>query len=198
MSKTTVTFGQYKACVDAGTCTAAGTGGFCNWDNSDRGSHPINCVDWDQAQAFASWVGGRLPSEAEWEYAARSGGRDWKYPWGDESATCARVVMDDGRGSGCGRDGTWTVCSKPTGNTAQGLCDMVGNVWEWVQDWYHDSYNGAPTDGSAWELPKGSQRVKRGGAMYNDASVVRSALRNYDRPTYCNSDLGFRVARDSL
>jgi iron(II)-dependent oxidoreductase len=120
MTKTQVTVDQYKACVDAGACTAPDSGGACNWGQSDRGKHPINCVDWQQAQAYAQWAGGRLPTEAEWEYAARSGGRDWKYPWGDEEATCQRAVMDD-RGWGCGRDTTWPVCSKPSGNTTQGL-----------------------------------------------------------------------------
>jgi iron(II)-dependent oxidoreductase len=197
MSKTAVTVGQYKACVDAGTCTAPNTGTYCNWDKPDRGSHPINCVDWDQAQAFASWAGARLPSEAEWEYAARSGGRDWKYPWGDVAATCERAVMDEsGKGEGCGRGSTWPVCSKPKGNTTQGLCDMAGNVWEWVQDWYHDSYDGAPTDGSAWESPTGSSRVNRGGSWRSYARGVRAAYRVSDDPRYrYDGRLGFRLAR---
>ena len=198
MSKTAVTVGQYKACVDAGGCTAPNTGTYCNWDKSDRGSHPINCVDWNQAQDFASWVGGRLPSEAEWEYAARSGGRDWKYPWGDEEATCERAVMYDGRGDGCGRGSTWPVCSKPNGNTTQGLCDMAGNVWEWVQDWWHNSYDGAPTDGSAWETPTGSFRVDRGGSWFFLARDVRAANRNNGSPGSRNVYVGFRLARDSL
>ncbi|OQC42802.1 MAG: Serine/threonine-protein kinase pkn1 [Deltaproteobacteria bacterium ADurb.Bin058] len=196
MTKTEVTVDQYGACVDAGSCSAPGTGTYCNWDKSDRGSHPINCVDWDQAQAFANWVGGRLPSEAEWEYAARSGGRDWKYPWGDEDATCERAVMDDDGGDGCGRDSTWPVCSKPSGNTTEGLCDMAGNVFEWVQDLYHSSYDGAPTDGSAWEKPTGSYRVNRGGSWFSIAGGVRAAVRFRDVPR--NRDdvgLGFRLAR---
>jgi len=197
MTKTLVTVEQYKACVDAGACTAPDTGGKCNWGQSDRGKHPINCVDWYQAQAYAKWAGGRLPTEAEWEYAARSGGRDWKYPWGNENATCERAVMDDG-GYGCGRDSTWPVCSKPSGNTTQGLCDMAGNVWEWVQDWYHDSYNGAPTDGSAWESPTGSHRVYRGGSWNGGAGDVRAAFRYDYSPGLRGDDLGFRVARDSL
>ena len=178
MTKTQVTVEQYKACVDAGACTAPDTGGSCNWGQSDRGKHPINCVDWHQAQAYAKWAGGRLPSEAEWEYAARSGGRDWKYPWGNGNATCERAVMYDGD-LGCGRESTWPVCSKPRGNTTHGLCDMAGNVWEWVQDWYHDSYKGAPTDGSAWEKPTGSIRVNRGGSWYRYAGTCgqRSQLR---------------------
>ena len=195
MSKTQVTVDQYIACVDAGSCSAPGTGTYCNWIKSDRGSHPINCVDWDQAQAFASWAGARLPSEAEWEYAARSGGRDWKYPWGDEAATCERAVMDNGSADGCGRDSTWPVCSKPRGNTTQGLCDMAGNVWEWVQDWYHDSYNGAPTDGLAWESPTGSFRVLRGGSWSIIARGVRAANRSYDDPRSRDVYLGFRLAR---
>jgi len=208
MTKTAVTFRQYRACVSAGGCTPAhvddgtcwvwtGSGGEQDTlPSSFQGdSQPVVCVDWDQAQAFARWAGGRLPSEAEWEYAARSGGRDWKYPWGNEDATCERAVMNDGSGYGCGRDSTWPVCSKPSGNTTDGLCDMAGNVWEWVQDWYHDSYNGAPTDGSAWESPTGSYRVDRGGSWYNYARNVRAAYRYGYSPGRRNDNLGFRVAR---
>ena len=210
MSKTAVTFRQYRACVSAGGCTPAhvddGTCWIWNGSKWEQGrlpssfqgdEQPVVCVDWDQAQAYARWAGGRLPTEAEWEYAARSGGRDWKYPWGNENATCERAVMDDG-GNGCGRNSTWPVCSKPRGNTTQGLCDMAGNVWEWVQDWFHNSYNGAPTDGSAWEKPTGSSRVFRGGSWYDYARRVRAANRLDNSPGYRNVDLGFRVARDSL
>jgi len=103
--------------------------------------------------------------------------------------------MDNGSADGCGRDSTWPVCSKPRGNTTQGLCDMAGNVWEWVQDWYHSSYDGAPTDGSAWETPAGSNRVIRGGSWYLSARDVRAANRlGYD-PRLRYVRLGFRLAR---
>jgi formylglycine-generating enzyme required for sulfatase activity len=102
--------------------------------------------------------------------------------------------MYDG-GDGCGRDSTWPVCSKPSGNTTHGLCDMAGNVWEWVQDWYHDSYDGAPTDGSAWETPTGSYRVFRGGSWLGDARSVRAAIRNLNLPGYRPGRVGFRLAR---
>ena len=190
MAKTLVTVAQYKACVDAGACAAPATGGYCNWGVAGRDQHPVNCVDWNQAQAFSAWAGGRLPSESEWEYAARSAGKDWKYPWGDEAATCETAVI-----SGCTSGGTAPVCSEPAGNTKQGLCDMAGNVWEWVQDWYHDSYNGAPTDGTAWESPAGSFRVFRGGSWGVGAVNARSADRNRDDPGDRRLLLGFRPAR---
>ncbi|HQL58257.1 MAG TPA: formylglycine-generating enzyme family protein [Myxococcota bacterium] len=209
MSRTEVTFKQYQACVSAGGCTAVHVDdGTCyvwtgsNWEQGTLPSsfqgddQPVVCVDWDQAQAFASWAGGRLPSEAEWEYAARSGGRDWKYPWGDEEATCERAVMwESSTGDGCGLDSTWPVCSKPSGNTTQGLCDMAGNVWEWVQDWYYDTYDGAPTDGSAWESPTGSTRVDRGGSWYDYARFVRAASRGGSLPGNRRGYVGFRLAR---
>ncbi len=190
MAKTLVTVAQYKACVDAGACAAPATGGYCNWGVAGRDQHPVNCVDWNQAQAFSAWAGGRLPSESEWEYAARSAGKDWKYPWGDEAATCETAVI-----SGCTSGGTEPVCSKPAGNTKQGLCDMAGNVWEWVQDWYHYSYNGAPTDGTAWESPAGSFRVFRGGSWGIVADGARSARRDCVVPGRRHLVLGFRPAR---
>ncbi len=189
MAKTLVTNKQYKACVDAGACTAAADQG-ATFEGDDQ---PVVGVDWNQAEAFSKWAGGRLPSEAEWEYAASSAGKVWKYPWGDEGATCERAVIKDG-GLGCGKSSTWPVCSKSKGNTEQGLCDMAGNVWEWVEDWYHGSYFGAPDDGSAWE-DTGSDRVNRGGSWGLDAGSVRSAFRSYDDPGNRYNYLGFRPAR---
>ena len=188
MAQTLVTNKQYRVCVDAGVCTKAIAEG--PWRVGDY--QPVVGVDWEQARTFSQWAGGRLPTEAEWEYAARSGGREQKYPWGDDAATCewAALLFD------CGYEPKAPICSKPAGNTKQGLCDMAGNVWEWVQDWYHDSYNGAPIDGSAWESPEGSDRVIRGGSWGSVAGIARSANRvNGVGPGYRNYYLGFRPAR---
>jgi len=104
--------------------------------------------------------------------------------------------MWDGSGVGCDvRKGTWPVCSRPGGNTEQGLCDMAGNVWEWVQDWYHDTYDGAPGDGRAWEEPSGSFRVRRGGSWGNDSLRLRASARGGVAPGGRHVNLGFRLSR---
>jgi formylglycine-generating enzyme required for sulfatase activity len=194
MGKTEVTVGQYRRCVQAGRCTAPDSGNYCNWGKARREDYPVNCVDWAQARAFATWAGGRLASEAEWEFAARSGGKNQKYPWGDEEPTCRRAVMQ-GDKLGCGLEDTWPVCSKRAGNSAQGLCDLAGNVWEWVQDVYHDTYQGAPTDGTAWEIPAGTDRVGRGGCWQNGGGGLRAGRRAGSKPGMRSHDFGFRVAR---
>ncbi|MFI5350979.1 MAG: SUMF1/EgtB/PvdO family nonheme iron enzyme, partial [Elusimicrobiota bacterium] len=204
MAKTLVTNKQYRECVAAGACSPAhASDGKCeiwNYAAYDYAygtlpasflddDQPVVCVDWDQAKTFSRWAGGRLPSEAEWEYAARSGGKDWTYPWGNENATCERAML-----RGCGDEAPAPVCSKPAGNTLQGLCDMAGNVWEWLQDSYHDSYVGAPTDGSAWEIG-GPARDVRGAMFTTKPSSARSSFRYSIMPSFCGYEVGFRIAR---
>jgi formylglycine-generating enzyme required for sulfatase activity len=206
MAKTLVTNKQYKACVTAGACTPAHfSDGTCFvWDGPpwrqgilpgsfQEDDQPVVCVSRDQAWKFSRWVGGRLPTEAEWEYAARSAGKDWEYPWGDEMATCERAVILEG-GDGCGINSTWSVCSKPEGNTEQGLCDMAGNVWEFTEDSYHSSYNGAPADGSAWRAG-GFEDVVRGGSLHGDAQFARGARRGHYVSGRRGEDTGFRPVR---
>ncbi len=197
MTKTQITTSRYEDCVIAGACTEPSTHtNQCNWNDPGYEEHPINCVTWFQAADFCAWVGGRLPSEAEWEYAARSGGQDITYPWGNATATCEYAAMNEGEGSGCETGRTSEVCSRPSGNTLQGLCDMAGNVWEWIQDWYHPDYEGAPDDGNAWEDPAGSQRVLRGGAIDNTAWSVRTTHRGFMAPANVAGNNGFRCVRD--
>ena len=207
MAKSEVTFRQYEACVRAGACTAAHVDdGSCyvrdgsSWANgklpeSFRGAdQPAVCVDWAQAVAFSSWVGGRLPTEAEWEYAARNGGARVRNPWGSDAASCARVVMGDG-GNGCGRGSTWPVCSKSAGNTRQGLCDMIGNVWEWTSDWYGDYSSGSARNPQG--ASGGSRRVYRGCSWRSAADYCRAAYRGWFTPSNRYSDLGVRPARSN-
>lgn len=197
LSKTAVTVEQYAECVIQGKCTAPGTGGYCNWGRTGRRLHPVNCVDWHQAGAYAAFKDARLPTEAEWEYAASGNGRNQQYPWGNEPASCERAVMQDESGIGCGSAGTLPVCSRPAGNTPQGLCDMAGNVAQWVQDRYQDSYSGAPSDGRAFE-GEGSLRVARGGS-YEEPRVSRLRV-DARRGAFGGlvdryESIGFRLAR---
>jgi iron(II)-dependent oxidoreductase len=198
IARSETTVAQYAACVTARACSAPAKSEVveaCNWGVSGRSDHPINCVDWGQARAFCAWAGGRLPTEAEWEYAARSGGREIEYPWGDEEPSCARAVMTDGE-YGCGMRRTWAVCSMFRGNTAQDVCDMAGNALERVADWYDDEYYRKSAAVDPAGPSDGSERVLRGGGWSGtDASCLRSRYRDKVAPDVRFEFLGFRCAR---
>ncbi len=195
IDKYQVTMEMYESCVSAGACTEPGTDTlFCNARHDDRGEHPVNCIDWHQAQEYCEWAGKRLCSEAEWEKAAR--GTDGRiYPWGNEPATCERAVMNY-EASGCGVNRTWPVGSRPLGASPYGALDMAGNVWEWVEDDWHDSYEGAPSGGGPWiDEPRAPRRVRRGGSFLNNATRMRASNRMDSAPDYARYDRGIRCCR---
>jgi formylglycine-generating enzyme required for sulfatase activity len=210
ISKSLVTFGQYQKCVLAKACAPAHTiDGTCTVYDEHTGqwgkgalpetfegdNQPVVCVDWAQASAYSKWAGGRLPSEAEFEYAARAGGREQIFPWGNEAPSCDLAVMSVGV-NGCQRKSTLPVCSRKAGNTEQGLCDMTGNASEWVEDWYQDSYRAAAKDGSAQENP-GAGRVLRGGSWSIDIAFAPVRVRRGEDPATRSAAIGFRPARSA-
>ena len=180
--------------------------GWRNPGFSQRDSHPVVCVSWNDARAYVRWLSGetgesyRLLSESEWEYAARAGTAT-RYWWGDSSSSQCRYA--NGADASSGLD--WGVdCddgyyrTSPVGSFAAnafGLHDVHGNVWEWVQDCWNDSYAGAPGDGSAWESGECSLRVLRGGSWYDNPRVLRAALRYGIGTGNRFNYIGFRVAR---
>jgi iron(II)-dependent oxidoreductase len=179
-----VTVAQYRACVQAGKCSAPKTKSeeqYCNWGYPDRDAHPVNCVDWNQATAFCEWAGGRLPTEQEWEAEASADGRR-QYPWGDQAPSCDRAVWSEG-GRGCGKDSTWPVCSKRAGDSVSGLCDLAGNVWEWTSSLYKNT---------------GTDRVVRGGSWDNVyPGLLRASFRYWNHPTGRLFNFGLRCGRSS-
>jgi formylglycine-generating enzyme required for sulfatase activity len=212
MDRTEVTVRAYRACVAAGKCTApdayAATRGnfhvFCNWGHPDqRDSHPVNCVDHGQARAFCAWAGKRLPSEEEWEFAARGGGEDRVYPWGNDPPTerhlnacgseCPSNLVANrfpaGRSLYPSSDGwpeTSPVGSFPAGASKHGVLDLAGNVWEWTASLYA-TYDGAHSE---------AKRVLRGGSWGGgDARTERTTNRfRLDEGSRAQF-LGFRCAR---
>jgi formylglycine-generating enzyme required for sulfatase activity len=205
IDKTEVTVAAYGECVSAGKCSDDKIRGYarprrghassksCNWDNPERADHPINCVDYVQAAVYCEFAGKRLPTEAEWEKAAR-GSDPRPFPWGNDDPTCERVVMNAGRG-GCGTLATFPVGSKPSGASPYGALDLSGNVREWVADWYdHAFYQGGPVDNPTGP-PRGSLRVARGGSWADAVSplfhvATRAAYLPHARSPY----MGFRCA----
>ncbi len=139
---TEVTVADYQRCVENGVCVPATTmlpvrGGWeeeekeCNGNRRDRQGNPVNCVNWDQARVYCDAQGKRLPTEWEWEWAARGREEGRAYPWGYVEPSCKLAVVHAGR-NGCGKDWTWPVGSKPGGDSRDGIKDMAGNVFEWT------------------------------------------------------------------
>lgn len=225
ISRTEITRGQFRRFVVAtgyvgGTACIVWNGKSDvleegrSWDDAgfaQTDAHPAVCISWDDARAYANWLSEktrrryRLPSEAEWEYAAR-GGTSSDYFWGDSvDAGCgfanaadqtARDVYPGWPVMNC-RDGfvhTAPVASfRPNGF---GIYDTAGNVWEWVEDCDHDSYVGAPADGAAWGGNPGCRRIFRGASWHYFATSMRSANRHRDLPTVRYFSIGFRVVLD--
>jgi len=182
IDRTEVRVSEYRSCVQSGACPPPGRGGSCNWDAPGRDEHPVNCVDWDQAAAYCSWVGKRLPSEEEWEKAAR--GTDGRtYPWGNESASCDVAVMAVGGATGCGTASTAPVGSREGGRSPYGLFDMAGNVLEWTVS-LHESGGGT--------------RVLRGGSWLNGPRSMRSSHREGASPTLRHEAIGFRCVQGAV
>jgi sulfatase modifying factor 1 len=190
LSGTPVTVGAYKRFIQARTdITMPDAPSFnSDWSKED---HPIVKVTWDEAQAYCAWAGGtngRLPTEAQWEYAARGGRDGLKYPWGNE------ITPENANYSGSKWNGTSPVRSyAPNG---WGLYDMAGNVFEWVADWYEeDYYTTLPSDRPA-DDPSGPQsgmrRVARGGSFYVVPRRLRASGRDGLGPGSRADFIGFR------
>jgi formylglycine-generating enzyme required for sulfatase activity len=188
VGKYEVTFDEWDACVKSGGCNG--------YEPSDerwgRGLRPVINVSWDDAQAYVAWLSNRtgqpyrLLSEAEWEFACRAG-TTTRYSWGNE-------ITSDNANCGLSVGKTTEVGAYPA--NPWGLHDMHGNVWEWVEDCWNESYQGAPSDGSAWTSGDYSRRVLRGGSWFSVPVDLRSACRNGDNADIrFNYGIGFRVAR---
>jgi formylglycine-generating enzyme required for sulfatase activity len=194
---TEVTVAQYSECLDEGLCDAPPVGPRFNYEVAGREGHPINGVNWYDADVYCGWVDGgvkRLPTEAEWEKAAR-GTDAFAYPWGNAVASCTRAVMVDALGvDGCGTGSTGAVGEKLLGVSQYGVLDMAGNVQEWVSDWYGD-YHPLETDNPTGPA-EGVYRVLRGGAWDDDdPGDLRTARRNLDNPADHTDTVGFRCVR---
>jgi formylglycine-generating enzyme required for sulfatase activity len=194
LDRTEVSNSQYALCEQAGaceppSCQAGGDG------------YPVVCVTWEQASAYCQWTGARLPTEAEWEYAAR-GPDQSRYPWGNEfegtllnycDANCSLAKLDETFDDGYAE--TAPVGSYPQGASWVGALDMAGNVWEMVADWNGEYLPGKQINPTGPET--GGRRVARGGSWHASPDHVRSALRTHMGTDQQIDHAGFRCAQST-
>jgi formylglycine-generating enzyme required for sulfatase activity len=186
IDRTEVTQSAYQMCVTAGTCTPP-AGDF---DPVTKPDHPVERVSWQQATTYCTWVGKRLPTEAEWEKAARFvDGR--KYPWGNTVEDCTKAHWNECPGA----FEPTPVATHLAGDSPYGLHDMAGNVWEWVADWYDANYYQTAPNVDPTGPASGTLKVLRGGSAKNGATSMQASRRGFAAPADQTDEVGFRCAR---
>ena len=183
LGKPPVTVAEFKKCVEAGKCTSEhyninSTNSSCNYGDDSKADHPMNCVDWSGAKEYCEWIGGRLPTEEEWEYASTHNGTkhlNTTYPWGNDSPTSSTANYNENVGST-----TEVGRYSPAGDSPLGLVDMAGNVWEWTESFFYSL-------GS-------SSRVLKGGSWVSYVYFLRVTDRSNDDPAVRSYNYGFRCA----
>ena len=207
LDRTEVTNAQYQRCVQAGACKAPAQTGFYTrtayYGDSTYDNYPVIYIDWPRAAAYCRWAGGRLPTEAEWEYAAAGPDRR-AFPWGNEfdgtklnfcDKNCwvpgADAKSDDGYAE------TAPVGSYPADTSWVGAKDMAGNVSEWVADWYGEQYYAQSPAKNPQGPEAGERRVQRGGSWGLEPIYAYSHYRGTELPDHTGIYAGFRCARDA-
>ncbi len=186
IDKNDVTVSEYKKCVDAQGCTPPVMRKYGNWNGAGRENHPVTWMNWYQVKAYCKWAGETLPTEAQWEKAAR--GTDGRfYPWGNH--------WDASKGC-FDKSSTCVVGSYPQWASPYGVMDMSGNVWQWVNDWYDEHYYSNSPDHNPKGPMSGYQHIFRGGSWTAGSASLRSALRFAIEPPFKNLNIGFRCVRN--
>ena len=215
MDTTEVTVGQFKKFLESSDYTSEdcvndwdfrenafkkGIDGPIEWDHvyeySPTEKHPMIEVCWHDATAYAKWAGKRLPTEKEWEWAARGDLKNKKYPWGNSERGWKIRTYANYHGAGLGKD-KWEMSTAPVGSfkpNGYGLFDMAGNVSEWCQDWYNSNRD---TGLEKQDIPQGKYKVTRGGGFHSLAPLLRVASRFYGLLNDTSHDLGFRCVSGS-
>lgn len=184
------TVAEYARCVEAGACSPAAGRGSCNWGRPGMEHHPVNCVTWEDASRYCRWSGRRLPTEAEWERAAR-GTDERTYPWGEDSPSATRLNAE---GAADGFSGTAPTGSFPSAKSPIGALDMAGNVAEWTEDRFDADYYRSAPERDPKGPDSGELRAVRGGSWYRPGEEARTTARAGHEPGAAQDLVGVRCA----
>jgi formylglycine-generating enzyme required for sulfatase activity len=213
LQRFSVSVRQYHWCVVFGPCSEdeVATGGYFTysprnaWDallaHNSEDERPVTGVTWEAARTYCQWIDGRLPTEAEWEYAARGGALQRRFPWGDSDPTCGHAVFGGGAGGRCDVDGPTSASLHRTygQDRVTNILHQAGNTWEWTADWYAEDYYQASPTRDPKGPEQGTGRVQRGGGWSDDdPEVLRGAFRAQMDPEMQMPDVSFRCAADDV